>query len=252
MSRTVESSGAARNATVADFRLKNSAKDRSVGQPALLCLGVLLLALSFWGGWRETTPFLIRPRDFDYRVSAINHATNETHPISSWESRLARRVRLEYCLNTLHSALQTSAASAEFIAGIQRGCLRLAESSASRAPMSANDWFIAAALAYNLGDRPAFERYLRMSFLTGPDEQWIAERRALFAYAVRATLPSDLAASTDADLLLLLRTKTGIRQLATQYVQDATLREHLAELAERLPAELQRQFLSLVQEQIQQ
>ncbi len=215
------------------------------GRWLFACTALALLALSVLAGYIEARPFLERANAPEIQIRKILAAATEGEPISVWESDLARRSRLATCLDVLRPL---SGDTSETSTALTKACLAIAESYAARAPLSANAWFVAATLAYRLGDIERTRSYLGASFRTGPNEQWVAERRALFAYGVRDKLGAELLARLDADFLLLLRTRAGIRTLARRYVFDPTLREHLVGLAETTEPQFQRRFLDIVKE----
>jgi hypothetical protein len=199
---------------------------------------------------KEAPPFFLRADTTSVRVAEMTAAASEDSPVSMLESRFAREARLGLCLDTLEeiATVQGIKGNAETL--VTQGCLKIAEAAAARSPLESNFWFLAATLSARLGDLDSAVPYLKASYESGPNEQWIAERRALFVYALRARLDSDLERMLDQDFALLLRTERGLDVLAARYVDDPTMRDRLVTVAEALPPELQERFLDRIRDQI--
>jgi hypothetical protein len=217
------------------------------GLGAIMFVSTILCAVSAWAGWQEASPFLLRAASLEVRVASVVEANSANAPVRWWESRIARRARIETCLDTLREARGIVQSTAALVRELENGCLAIVISALSRAPNSANEWFLAAAMARRQEDLEMTRKYLDMSYRAGPTEQWIAARRAVFAYNILDELTPSLRSRMDADFVLLLRTRNGIQQLARLYVEDRTLREHLVRLAETLEPPLQRQFIEHVE-----
>jgi hypothetical protein len=210
---------------------------------ALFCLaGATLLA--------EGSPFVERIQTLDRRIEAIGGAAADGASVSILESRFARKARLDTCLSTLSDAVGSVKIPLATQADISRGCLAIAKAVAARSPLDGNAWFIAASLAARSGNMADAETYLNLSFRTGPSEQWIAERRALFGYAVHDNFSETTRKRIDEDLALLLRTERGVDVLALTYVLDAAMRDHLVVIAETLDEDIQERFLDRIRREI--
>lgn len=221
-----------------------------IGGTVLAAAAGILFVFSAILATKEAGPFILRTQSLDFRVSAMSTEETGSLPVSMFESRPARNARLDACLSTLHDVMASLPSKLTTVTSIKRGCLKVAEAIVEKSPLEANIWFIAATLAIQLGDLPRGEAYLKASYRTGPTEQWIAERRALFAYPLRPRLSEDLKLAVDRDLSLLLRTERGVNAMAARYVEDPSLRDHLVELAENLDRSNQERFLSRVRGEI--
>jgi hypothetical protein len=210
------------------------------------CIAIALAALAGMMAYSESGPYLLRSGSLARRVVLMSSVPTNGTAVSLFESNFARTVELDVCLSTLRDLVVQRSADA---GPVTRGCLAIAEATVARSPLDSNAWFIAATLAARLNDFAAAQRYLAESFRTGPSEQWIAERRALFAYALRDHF-SALEREIDGDLALLLRTQRGLKVLAERYVTDSGLRSHLVEIAETLDRETQRRFFEHVREKV--
>lgn len=228
-----------------------SRRSREKAGAWIVVLSALVLAgLSAVMAVKEVPPFFLRADTTSVRVAEMTAAAAEDRPVSMLESRFAREARLGLCLDTLQEI-----ATAEDLPGdaetlVTRGCLKIAEAAAARSPLESNFWFLAATLAARLGDLDSAVPFLKASYQTGPNEQWIAERRALFVYALRSRLDSELERLLDQDFALLLRTERGLDVLAARYVDDPTMRDRLVVVAETLPPEFQERFLDRIKDQI--
>jgi hypothetical protein len=214
----------------------------------LLAAGIVLSVLAAVTAAGEAGPFLLKAASPDRRLDMMTAPA--ATPVSLLESGLARTARLDVCLSTLRDVVSASPPSPATGDAVTRRCLAIAEATVERSPLESNVWFIAATLAVRLDDFAKAERYLDRSFRTGPAEQWIAERRAPFAYAIRDRLSQDVRAEADADLALLLRTERGVQVLAARYVTDPGMREHLIGIAETLDRRTQERFLGHIRAEV--
>ncbi|MCB1498908.1 MAG: hypothetical protein KDK07_03815 [Bauldia sp.] len=201
---------------------------------------------------KEAKPFLLRADPLVIRMAAMKAAAEESSPVSMLESRFAREAELDLCLKTLEEMVSAGGLPVENETQVTSGCLRIAESAAATSPLESNFWFLAATLATRLGDLDSAVVYLKASYEAGPNEQWIAERRALFVYALHARLDSEMERLLDQDFGLLLRTERGLDVLAARYIVDASLRERLVTIAETLAPEYQERFLDRIEDQLNQ
>ena len=212
----------------------------------VLGLSGALLLLSVFSAYVEARPFLLRGHQEQELVNAFLTLSKERLSGSLFDSGRARSARLNSCLRSLTLAVGQRGPARASAFKIAEACLTIAEANVAHSPLSSNDWLLAAVLAQRLGQIERAKRYLDASFRTGPNEQWIAERRALFAHQIRDRLDSELLKDLDRDYLLLLRTRRGACALATRYLRDESIREHLVSLAETTEFDVQDRFLRLV------
>jgi hypothetical protein len=232
-------------------RLRRRRFGRPLGVAVVVLAALALAGLSGAMALKESSPFLLRAQSLGGRVAAIEAASSDSSPVSIFESRFARSARLDLCLDTLTEIAAASGFPPATEDRVARGCLAIAEATAARSPLESNVWFVAATLAARLGDLDRAVGYLKASFETGPNEQWIAERRALFVYPLRARLGPEMERLLDQDFALLLRTGRGLDVLATRYINDPGMRERLITIAETLDPEDQARFLDRIEDQIQ-
>jgi hypothetical protein len=213
---------------------------------AMSLTALLLLALAGMAAVSEGRPFFLRTYPVEARVATLLREAASPSPVSSLASSFARTAHLESCLVTLREIATSGSPSAEALDNLSRACQAIAEAIVALSPLSSNAWFIAASFAARSGDFARASRYLDLSYRTGPNEQWIAERRVLFAYPLRDELDPSLKGKIDQDLALLLRTNQGVETLATRYVNDPAMRDHLVDIAVTLDPDTQSRFLSRI------
>lgn len=219
---------------------------RIIPQAVLFSLPLLLLGLATVAGFHEAAPFLARLDRPEQQVAAEASFGSRAPSVSVFESRYARTARLDGCLQTLRRILGSSETPIATISALTRECLALAEAVAARSPLDSNVWFVAANLAARVNEFAKVRAFLGESYLAGASEQWIAERRAPFTYAIRDRLDADLRARMDRDFALLLRNDQGVGLLAARYAADPSIREYLIGIAEKLDPEAQRRLLKRI------
>lgn len=208
-------------------------------------VAMFLLIVSMTAGYQELDAFRGRWASVAGTSTATATTSSRNAIFPALDSRLARRARLDTCRLRIETLKRRNAAM-EAIHDAERDCLALSESIVGRAPLSSNEWFVAATLASSLGDIVRMRKYLAASYRTGPTEQWIAERRAFFTHEHAAQLPAMFQTLVDQDVLLMLKTETGIRTVAKRYVSDPALRQRLVDVALTLEPGRQQRFVDLV------
>ena len=206
-------------------------------RPMILLVAVGTLLVSVLGVWREGATYFGEPV-LEERIASIvqPRGGNIVNPL---ESSTSRRARLAACLETINEVKRAVDQSQLQLVELHQGCLRLVRELIAVAPTSSNEWLLAATLASNLGEIPDALSYLKMSYETGPNEQWIAFGRVPLAYHLRHRLDSESLASFAADLRLLLITPTGG---ARDCPYDPELCSVISEFA-RTPPSLRRNLL---------
>lgn len=111
-------------------------------------------------------------------------------------------------------------------------------------------WYLGALAAAELGDVETFNRSLKMSHQTGPNEQWIGELRVDLAEDHRAMLGPATAAYHEGDLAMLVRSRRGIGAIARRYVTVPDFRGRITDIVEQMSASDQQRFLTTLQHEI--
>ena len=130
-------------------------------------------------------------------------------------------------------------------------CRTVADEIAASAPTTSMAWFVGARASTQLDDWPGFNDRLLRSQLTGPTEQWIAERRVALAEDNYDRLDERTRAGNERDLRMLIGSLSGIYALTRRYLDDPAFRERITAIVESMPEASQARFLSVLRRQIQ-
>lgn len=130
-------------------------------------------------------------------------------------------------------------------------CKELAQQAVAAAPADSYAWLALAMAQVQSGELAAAEQSLQWSALTGATEGWIAQSRFRLIQDHFQDLSEPVRSIGDADALLLLDSSYG-GVVARRYVVDIAFRERIEALIEAQPEAMQRRFVSLVRQRVQE
>jgi hypothetical protein len=180
------------------------------------------------------------------------YGIEEFDRISTGQARIAlsayaKRQILSSCHYGLTSQLSLVRPTAE-IQRFARACQRYAYGVASTMHTNAFAWLVLAVASRAIGDDSTMNQALQISQRTGPNEQWIVERRVAFAESHFDVLSERSRLSNEQDLALLANSFRGVKTIAGRYVADAAFRDRVTDVVSRQPDEIQRRFIHFVRE----
>lgn len=126
-------------------------------------------------------------------------------------------------------------------------CGQMAGNILARSPANSFAWLVKAATAIGQGNVTEFNDALLRSYLTGPNEGWIASLRLRMAEAHIDELTGEARDRHDLDLALVASDALLAAPLARQYLTSGPLRGRMKEVLETMPPADQQQFLRAVQ-----
>ncbi|MBL1436678.1 MAG: hypothetical protein COB08_010830 [Rhodobacteraceae bacterium] len=133
---------------------------------------------------------------------------------------------------------------------LARACLGMMADILGASPQNAYAWFVQAYFSKILGHEAGMNAALELSYLMGPNEQWIAEQRVLLAENVFSELSETAMRGHKQDLALLVQSQRGIRAIVQRYINDPRFRARITDIVEGLPRDDQRRFLSTLQQEM--
>jgi hypothetical protein len=210
---------------------------------ALALIGAALAVTGAWAMREESAAYLAGGPSSIARAAAWT-----TQPVPPGLSIFTQKLTMLDCDNALSAmgSLEMRYLDAQRSAAIGPACLALADELVADAPTFSYAWYVGARASTLAGDWTGFNDRLLRSQLSGPNEQWIAERRAALAEDNLARL-SDLARSAhDDDLRMLVRSDRGIATIATRYVSDAAFRDRITAIVETMTPPDQQRFIGSV------
>lgn len=180
----------------------------------------------------------------------------EYERIASGEARIglssyAKRQVLVSCQYGLTSELAL-VRPAEQIERFAVACRNYSQAVAASMPTNSFAWLVLANASHALGDMPSMNRALELSQMSGPNEQWLAERRVALAEDNFDSLSDAARTGNTRDLAMLATSYRGVKTIATRYVTDEAFRNRITTIVSELPVEVQRRFLSSVKRAAQE
>lgn len=125
-------------------------------------------------------------------------------------------------------------------------CLVHSLALANQSPSFSAAWHTSAVASAMSRDWPSFRAYTEKSYLTGRNEQWIAEMRVDLISDYIPQLDDELLAAHRADLMLLLSHDSGRNYLASRYVALDTFRHQIDQILPDVAEPDARRFLNIV------
>ncbi|WP_137152288.1 hypothetical protein [Devosia sp. FKR38] len=156
------------------------------------------------------------------------------------------------CAQTMTTLLSADvlALTPEHRSQLAPSCRTIAQRAVAASPTNSFAYFVQAAAAAALDDKVAYNQSLQLSYLTGRNEEWIAEWRLLLVERQGDRTNADLATYHDDDIRLMIRSFRGISTIAAYFVSREDFRDRVTTLLDSLPPADQSRFLSYVRRQI--
>jgi hypothetical protein len=224
----------------ADIETVTTILRHSTQKIAIAIASLALLVGASWASVQESSPYLTDSLPEADRITAyIDGAGIPGLAITTQTSYLLG------CYDLMRSAT-LKAESPQRNEALTKTCQSTAEQLANQTQTNPLAWFVAAFAAAKAGDLDAMSSALRNSYLTGPNEQWIALLRIPLAEANRARLDADLQAFGDTDLGNVAKTGAGVAGIVNHYSSDPAFRERLTSIVEKSSPADQRRFLGFL------
>lgn len=201
---------------------------------------IALLFLASVSAFSELRPFVSSGGDRASRYQAYVEGTS----VSGFSS-FSQTMVLQDCLKavtSIYGRLQPKDQRTNVIENCRNEAIAITD----RAPTQSLAWFVQALIAAEVNNPEDLNLSLAKSRLAGPNEQWIAEVRVELAELNYDKLDAENLEGNAQDLLLLVKSKRGVRKIARRYIQRPEFRQRLADLVETLPEESQKKFVSNV------
>ena len=201
--------------------------------------GLLLIVASF-ATYYELRPFIGAGSNRDARYLAYLESER-----SSGLSAFSKDIILRDCLSvvtSIHGRMQSGSDREK----VMHNCQGAIKNITKNTPTHSFAWFTQALIASESSDIDEMNRSLIMSRLTGPNEQWIAEIRVELSEKYYSKLTSQNVTGNSQDLLVLVKSKRGVKTIARRYIQKPEFRERIGLLVEDLTEENQQRFVNNV------
>jgi len=208
---------------------------------ALAAATVALLPLFATTAWVEARIFLRSSDSMRSEFDALSAGA-----VEGGISPYSQRYLLDDCLDAMlnvYGRLQPP----ERRRALNEQCTRQALRYVAWTPTFSYAWYVAARAAIDMGDRAAFEAYMRRSYMTAPSEGWVAALRVQLSDEYRDALSADLLGSLHGDIGLLLGTDAGANALAARMVSQPAFHEEVLAIAEKMPLPVQQRLFKAMQ-----
>lgn len=209
----------------------------AIPQIAVASAGLALLVGGILASTQEISPYLTDYLPQPDRISAYIDGTSVPGLAISTQTAY-----LLGCYDLMRSSA-LYAQSPQQDKDLTKICHDAAEHLANQTQTNALAWFVLAFAAAKTGNLDAMSDALRNSYLTGPNEQWIALLRIPLAEINRPRLDADMQHFGDLDLGMAAKSNTGTAGIVDLYSNDPTFREHLTRIVEQSSPAEQQQFL---------
>lgn len=196
----------------------------------------ILLVLACGTIFLETRPFVGRGATRDVQYQAFVTKAN-----SAGLSTYSQEIMMRDCLSMVGTAYGR-AKPEDQRAAAQSHCYAQSVSITATAPTNSLAWFTRAAMEAEQGDISAMNVSLMKSRLSGPNEQWLADIRIKLAQNFNARLSGENLRGNDADLLVLMESRTGAAKIARRYIEQPEFAQHISDLALTLSLDGQKRF----------
>lgn len=202
-------------------------------------ISAVLVAAGLWGISQEAPPFFAD--GWGERTVVTAMLADTIHPAPSIQSQLGYLFNCQVALTSLSGRAQPAPARQRAAEKCRDGSDMITNSS----PTFSAAWQMGALAAATMEDWPGMNWRLRQAYETGPNEQWLAERRIDLAQTHVEQLDPDLLPRHDRDLILLLLDDNGRRFLAPRYHALADMRARIDTVLPSLPVDNRTRFESL-------
>lgn len=199
---------------------------------------VALFAIAGWAARLEISPYLIGTS----RDALVSQLVSGTAPMGI--SSEAQSEFLFDCRDALTSVKLRAGPSADLRAAVAT-CRDAADDIVSDTPSSSIAWFTGAFASIIVGDVDGFNTRLLRAYLTGPNEQWLAELRFALAEDNYSRLEASIIPHYEHDLGLLLSSSQAVDLVTYRYMSaTADARARIGSVLAKLPPEIQDRFKS--------
>ena len=188
----------------------------------------------------EAVPFVLSSMGPEDQFAAL---ADWHMPIGA--STLAKTAILDDCASAMTSLYGRSRPTVER-QSLLTSCQDLVHYITTDVPSNSYAWLVGALGAIERNDTAEFNRQIKISQMTGSNEQWVAEQRVNIAELHYDQLDDAARASERSDLALLAHSYRGVKSVAQRYVTDPGFRERITAVVETLPQADQRLFVSNV------
>jgi len=201
---------------------------------------IFLIFISSYALLNEIKPFL-----GGHTSPATRFNDLETYHNGINLSIFANKKALNNCLEVLASPTGMAQPTNRRIAALS-SCQKLALNITNSMPTYAYAWYIAAHASAELRQFEAFNSYILKAQNTAPNEQWLAILRVNLVENNWEHLNSKVVISQNKDLILLIKSKNGIKSIVARYIDRPSFRERITFLVETSPQEDQKRFINVV------
>jgi hypothetical protein len=211
---------------------------------AMAAAGAILAAASIAQAFGEVVPYFASGVGDRQKFEAI--ITGAFEPAAS---KWSRDLYLDDCMEVPRSFFalaQPAAMRDRMLAACNANARQIVQST----PNASNAWVVLAATSAELNDFATMRTALGMSKRTGPNLQWLADRRTRVAEAYAAELDDAGRADYESDIAVLASSNLGRALLAQRYARNDDLRETYIRVLDAAPADQKRSFLSAVRKEL--
>jgi hypothetical protein len=206
--------------------------------------GAVLAAVSAVQAFGEIVPYFASGVGDRQKFEAI--VTGAFEPATS---RWSRDLYLDDCMEvprSFYALAQPTAMRQRMLVACNANARQVVQST----PNASNAWVVLAATSAELDDFATMRTALAMSKRTGPNLQWLADRRTRVAEAYTAELDAAARADYESDIAVLASSHLGRSLLAQRYARNEALRDTYIRVLDAAPAEQKRSFLSAVRKEL--
>lgn len=197
-------------------------------------------------GFGEVIPYFASGVGDQQKFEAI--VTGAFEPAAS---KWSRDLYLEDCVEVPRSFFalaQPAAMRKRMLTACNANARQIVQST----PNASNAWVVLAVTSAELKDFATMRMALVMSKRTGPNLQWLADRRTRVAEGHIAELDDAARADYESDIAVLASSNLGRALLAQRYARNEAVRETYTRILDAAPAEEKRSFLSAVRKELAQ
>ena len=213
----------------------------------ILVAGVCTALLGAYGIYAESAPLL---RGGTNAFTRLNVMSDGSEPLGL--SLLSQNYALRDCQVALKAIDSPTVRlqGNDFQARLPALCSGIASQVLTDTPAHGQAHLILAMASARMGDLVAMDTHLRQSQALAPSETRYADPRSALAGANVAALSEDGLARYQSDLLLMLRSQSGVWTLAQRYIDSDVLRPEVTNLLPLLTPNQQSRFLGAVNQMI--
>ncbi len=209
----------------------------------IFVFATILALSSLFALVKESAPFFSERNSEQARFERLENSQEIKLGLSIYSNHL----ELDDCLEALAKPFGMAQPTVRR-KKIFSSCQDLALNIVNMNPSYSYAWFIAAFSSVGLGQYEDFNYQLEQSQNTAPNAQWLAELRVNLAERHKDNLVPSTQRGQERDLILLVKSKRGVANIARRYVSDISFRQRIILLVEVLPEDEQAKFVRNVKE----